>query len=403
MMTRIALLYFIILTTVCHISAQELLNMPTQNRCSFSGSEWEDEIYRFDAHPKIQVWVKEILDWGGETQNFEIIQASIENVAAIFDTAANKRYLLFSQNFVEKATGLEVYTALAHEIGHHANLHILTDARRKMEELEADQFMGYALMKSKTIDSYTKVQNVLGILPTSYPSVISLDERKDAVKSGWLRAEKLLNIKKSGNYENDPNAEAFLRAQFPFPPPPCCSPREIPRRAFATSKKLGDIATKISAVLEKQGYLYRNYLSVPNGFALVTQMEQYKADYSIRNDANRWANAPISESFIGFMDYFKRLIMPSKAHYRTFVFIVTTDAFNLKGNNITKNEAVGWYSHGINRLPKTVADMPYTEGVVVTALVYEFVVPESNRKPNQKCPNVNTQLHLEKSGIWQGL
>ena len=70
---------------------------------------------------------------------------------------------------------------------------------------------------------------------------------------------------------------------------------------------------------------------------------------------------------------------------------------------MTKKEAAAWYSQGINKLPKLVAEMPYTEGVTVTALVYEFEVPESNRKPVQKCPGVDTQKHLEKSGLWQNL
>ena len=154
--------------------------------------------------------------------------------------------------------------------------------------------------------------------------------------------------------------------------------------------------------MNQQGYVYRTFLSVPNGFALVTQMEQYNNDYTHRVDENRWANAPIGESFTGYLDYFKRLLMPSKAYYRTFVFIVTTDVFSQQGQNVSKDAASAWYGRGINRLPKSIANLPYTEGVTVTALVYEFEVPESNRKPNQKCPSVNTQLHLAKSGISKG-
>ncbi len=402
MTLRIIVFCLLSLTFSSQISAQERLNILTQNHCTFSGTEWDDELYRFDANKNVQIWVTEICQAGDVPQNFEIIQASVENVAAVFVPTTNKRYLIFSQNFIEKATRLSVYAALAHEIGHHANDHKLTDALRTVEELEADQFMGYVLAKINGIGSLQDIKRVNESLPPSYPSVLTDGERTEAKAMGWKRAEGALILKKMGDYSDDPSYDELLKAQFPFPPPPCCSPIELPHSNFGSAQKLGDIAVKLLSALNKQGYVYRTFLSVPNGFALVTQMEQYNADYSHRFDENRWTNAPVGESFIGYLDYFKRLLMPSKAYFRTFVFIVTTNAFNQQGKNVTKNEASAWYGRGINRLPRTVANMPYTEGVTVTALVYEFEVPESNRKPNQKCPSVNTQLHLEKSGISKG-
>ena len=380
--------------------AQELLNIPTQNRCTASGTEWDDELYRFEANPKVQTWITDICAAGGVSQNFEVIQASVENVAAIYDPTTNKRYLLFSQNFIEKATRASVYAALAHEIGHHVSEHRLTAAMRNVEELEADEFMGYVLQKLNGFGALEMAQKTIDILPTSYPSVISPEKRREAIKTGWQRAESLLIIKKQGDYANDPNYEKLLKAQFPFPPPQCCSPLEIPRSTFGNALKLGDVSSQLIAALNQQGYVYRSFMSVPNGFAIVTQMEQYNADYTHRTDENRWNNAPIGTSFSGYLDYFLRLVMPSKAYFRTFVFIVTTDAITQNKEVVGKDKARDWYSQGINRLPKTVAELPYTEGVEVTALVYEFVVPDSNRQPKQNCPSVNTQLHLQKSGIF---
>lgn len=382
-------------------TAQTPLSIPTQNHCLFSGT-WEDDLYQFDENTDVQKWVKEILLAGNVTQNFEIVQASVENVAAVYDSIKGKRYLLFSQNFILKASKWEVYMALAHEIGHHTNEHSLIEARRIMEELEADQFVGYVFAKLKDVSSLEATQDTAAKFPLSYPSVWKVDDRREAIKTGWQKAEQALKINTAG-FDNDPNREAFLKAQFPFPPPPCCSPREIPRTYFASAKKLGDVAQKLSNALEKQGYFYRKFLSVPDGFALVTQMEQYNDDYTCRNDQNRWSNAPISQNFDGFLDYFKRLVLPSKAYYRTFVFIITNKVFSQEGKNLTKESAGAWFGEGINRLPKTVAESLYTESATVTVLVYEFEVPESNRKPNQKCPNVDTQRHLEKSGIWQAL
>lgn len=392
---------FISLSFIHHeANAQQTLSISTQNRCTFSGSVWENDLYRFQVIPKVQDWVNEILQAGNVEKNFELIQSNVENVAAVYDVERRKRYLLFSQNFIENAkTKLEVYAAFAHEIGHHANLHSLNNERRTIEEQEADMFMGYVLAKVKGIASFNDALKIIKLLPTSYPLVITNLDRQQFIRLGWERAVLSLGID-SGEFSNDPNREAFLKAQFKFPPPPCCSPREIPKALFKSSKKLGDIAYKLSASLENNGYLSRTYLSVPNGFALVTSMEQFNnSDYTSRADNNRFTDKPVGENFKGYLDYFMRLLFPQKANFRTFVFIVTSNIFNTQGENISKEEATAWCGRGTNTLPKSIINMPYTEGVMVTCLVYEFEVPQSNRKPEQKCPTVLTQIHLERSGI----
>ena len=402
MTTKSTILCLFFTLNIVATQAQEPLSIPTQNRCTFSGSEWDDDLYRFDANQKVESWVNEITQLGNIEKNFELVPASIENVSAIFDPATQKRYVLYSQNFIEKTTKLGVFASLAHEIGHHANLHQLTEARRNVEELEADEFMGFVLAKLEGVASIEEALNITRILPTSYPQAVPLKSRAEAIKMGWSKGQKALLVNGSKGFDTD-EINDFLRAKFPFPPPPCCSPREIPSSVFSNSTQLKDVANILTESLEKQGYVYRNYLSVPDGFALVTLMEQNNADLSCRVDGNRWSGVQMKATFNGYLDYFKRLLMPAKANFRTFVFIVTAKSFNTQGNNVTKKEAAAWYSQGINKLPKLIAEMPYTEGVTVTALVYEFEVPESNRKPVQKCPGVDTQKHLEKSGLWKNL
>jgi hypothetical protein len=383
--------------------AQTALEIEPLNRCQFSGSTWESDLYRFEVSTQAQNIVKEICQVANVPQNFELIQSNVENVVAIYDIKTNKRYILYSQDFIEKAASTSiVYIAFAHEIGHHVKSHLLNEKTRGMEEHRADEFLGFVMAKlnDKAIISPSDVDSLIKKLPPSYP-LNTATQRYIDIEAGWKRAQGGLIVDKSLEFEDDDKA-AFLKAQFPFPPPPCCSPREVPRTSFVNAKNLGEVADKLTKALDNEGYTYRTFMSIPNGFALVTQMEQYNADFTHRTD-NRWADAPMNAAFVGYMDYFKSLIFPTKAYYRTFVFIVTTHAFNLQGKNISKNEAGAWYNSGINRLPKSIADLPYTERVTVTALVYEFIVPDSNRKPTQKCPNVDTQLHLDKSGIWKGL
>ncbi len=395
--------YFLLITLLINIklAAQESLNIPTGNHCAFSGLEWEEDLYKYDGNPQVEEWIKDILEAGGAKQNFITLQANVENVAAVLDPLTGKRFLLYSQNFIEKAKGkLAVFGALAHEIGHHAYAHKLTNESRAFEELEADEFMGYVLAKTKGIASLVEAQRVIEVLPSSFPAVIIAESRREAIKNGWANATKTLEINKSAGWANDPDKAEFLKAQFQVLP--CCSPLDIPRNFFLKAQTLNDIAQILGLALDKQGYYYRKFKSYKGGFALIVQMEQFNADYTFRNDQNRWAAVPMGETFKGFVDYFKTLIFPQKSNFRTFVFVVTEQIFTTQeGANVSKSEAEDWYKSGFNKLPKSIASIPVTDRLSVTALVYEFQVPESNKKPKQNCPTIDTKRHLVQSKIWQ--
>ena len=167
-------------------------------------------------------------------------------------------------------------------------------------------------------------------------------------------------------------------------------------------KLLGDVDNKLRSALDNKGYTQRSYFYVPNGFALVTQLEQYNAkDATIRNDGTRWLDYPKQEGFSGIMSYISSFIMPNKGYFRLFVFIVTNEPFGGSKQKVSKSEASAWLNQGFNKLPNAIKNAPYTEGYAVTVLVYEFEVPESNRKAKQVCPTplFDAQTHLKQAGI----
>ena len=138
------LLPLIFLSAAClPLTAQDVLELDTAHRCIYSGSMMDTELYRFPDSEKVAAWIKEIAELGGAALDFEVVQTNVENAAAVL--SGGKRYLLYSLDFVEKSTPLEVMGALAHEVGHHANAHILNQERRNIEEIEADGFMGFVL------------------------------------------------------------------------------------------------------------------------------------------------------------------------------------------------------------------------------------------------------------------
>ncbi len=381
------------------ILAQTPLSISTKNHCSYSGTAWEDELYRFDDNAQVDAWIKEILTAGNAAQNFKIVPTNVESVAAIVDNG--QRYLFYSLDFIQKANAVAVYSALAHEIGHHVNGHTLNGENTLSEESEAYFFMGYVLSKKGFPQQFL----LLELARTSEGSTKSNGagddnlKHKKTVLDGFNKATRAMQIN-ALPFDNDLQTNELTLPTFEFKK--CYATCDLNKNLFATNKTLGKVDEQLRLGLDKNGYAQRSYFSVKNGFAIVTQMEQYnQADATPRNDRTRWLEQPTRDNFSGIMDYFTSILMPNKGYFRLFVFVVTDNAFKAKDAHVSKNEAAAWLSEGANRLPKVLANMPYTEGYTVSVLVYEFEVPESNRKAKQICPTprFDAKTHFMKAGI----
>lgn len=394
--------YFQILTLLLlggtfSLSAQALLRLEHPQRCIYLPTLPEEELYAFESFDtEIRDLVAEILQKNGDLeQNFTLIQSNVENVTAIVD--GENRYLLWSLEFWETASPLLRLASLAHEMGHHLNEHALTPALQHLEEPEADEFMGYTLsMFNVPPISVQAAQKALGIEPNNAPY-----NRLTAIFNGYERADRSLHIA-SLAFDADADWDAFQKADFPFPPPDCYQAIEIGLTPFSDCRTLGEVSKKMSQTLLKGGYPYR-YLSLSDGFAVVTQLEQYQEDGSILPDSKlRWQELPKGENFAWSMDYFKTLIFPRKAYLRLFAILVTKRSYPSTATKISKDEAKAWVRKGLNRLPKTIGDQKCS-GYSVDVLVYEFEVPQTNFKPTQHCPcHLSARDHLQKTPmrIW---
>lgn len=388
--TPLVLLCLLLSAPLC---AQTLLPVNIQQRCVFSGGLMDEELYRFDDNGKVAEWVQEILDLGGAERNFQLVQTNVENVSAVLD--GRTRYLFYSLDFIQKASRVEVYGALAHEIGHHANQHTFAEGRRVIEESEADFFMGYFFSKKNIPKG--EITDFLRKMPSSYG--IGVSERLKAVLDGYDKANDALALK-SKAFDHDPKLQDVLLPTFTFRP--CYTTCDLPRTKFAGVKTLGKVDEKIRLMLDQQGYSNRSYFSVKNGFAVVTQMEQYNSkDATIRNDRTRWLEYPARDNFNGIMDYLVSIAVPNKGHFRVFVFVVQNEVFRASGDKVGKSEAAAWLGQGANRLPPAIANLAFTNDYVVSALVYEFEVPQSNWKAKQVCPTptFDARTHLVKAGM----
>lgn len=388
-------LLFVLAGAPAPISAQDVLELNIDRRCVYAGGLMDAELYRFSSSEEVAARVKEISELAHAALDFQLIQANVENVTAVVD--GETRYLLYSLDFIEKSSPLEITGTLAHEMGHHAHAHSLSEERRSVEELEADQFMGYVLSRK----GFPKpdITAFLKKMPSSYN--VPYEARWAAVLEGFERAERALQIN-SLPFDDDPKLEALTLPAFPWPPPSCNTRFELPENAFTGLKTLGEVERKLCTALDSKGYAQHSCFSVPNGFALVTQLEQYNGeDGSARNDRTRWLDYPQKDNFSGVMDYLKSVVMPQKGYFRIFVFVATNQSYGGETPRVSKAQASAWLNQGFNKLPGSVAAKPWTADYHVTALVYEFIVPESNRKPEQKCPSpsFDAKTHLGKSGL----
>ena len=149
-----------------------------------------------------------ILSVTGMSKNFTLYPCSdIENCAAV--TFNGDRYILYDKEFMEvisNNTGSwSNLSILAHEIGHHVNGHTLdlvvyaaggrdapTLAKKREEELEADEYSGFVMQKLGA--SLEQAQSAVKLYASdgddSYSTHPNKAKRLYAIKNGFERAKK---------------------------------------------------------------------------------------------------------------------------------------------------------------------------------------------------------------------
>jgi hypothetical protein len=166
-----------------------------------------------------------------------------------------------------------------------------------------------------------------------------------------------------------------------------------------------DIDTVLHLALESNGYFESSYYAVPDGFALVTRLEQIELDGSSKPDPPRWSVDPFATKGDGFsvLAYVRALFTAAPGYYRVIVFVVTPVPFGQSARTVTRSEALGWLRDGVRWLPERIAEQPYTRETRCSALIYEFEC-RTNASARLLLPSrLSSRAHLVKSGIWRRL
>lgn len=166
---------------------------------------------------------------------------------------------------------------------------------------------------------------------------------------------------------------------------------------------MNELNIKIRSALQENGYRANKYLFVENGFALITQLEQIDAEGKSVPEENRWITDVYKSKKFSIREFFKLLFKAQPGHYRTFVFIITTDYFKYSKETTSKDEIENLYVDGSPILPSEIADTPFTNDHKVILNVYEFIKHEHENTVEFNINSDIKNLHIKNSNIVETL
>jgi len=195
--------------------------------------------------------------------------------------------------------------------------------------------------------------------------------------------------------------------EFPWPPPKSSAMSLVAAgrlRAHRQLHTLADVAKTLEEAMDSCGYAERSYYRVPRGFALVSRIEQIKTDGTPKEGADRWSLKVTPSKVFDLASLFRAIFTANAGHYRIVVFVVTSKSFSESESTVEREDAVRWLHHGMQSLPLSIGNLPFTSRHTCTALIYEFEQATPNHTPEFMDPsNITGRMHLEKSGLWKEL
>jgi hypothetical protein len=195
-----------------------------------------------------------------------------------------------------------------------------------------------------------------------------------------------------------PSVQTEWIPMFPWPPPEYSVLAVLDKNYFSQSKTLFDVDDILTVALSDLGYDDRSYFEIPNGFALVTRIEQIKEDGTPFAPPARWSVMIKAYNSLNWSSYLKSLIFPPSGFFRIIVFAVTDKAFTSSHKKPTKAAAEGWLKVGFTELPASIGNKRFGPNYRCTALIYEFKKIEANEAA-QITGSLTGIEHLKKSGL----
>ena len=185
---------------------------------------------------------------------------------------------------------------------------------------------------------------------------------------------------------------------FPIPIPKPTTFEALPNRFFSKCYTLNDVDMTISNAIHNAGYFNKSYYYVPEGFALVTQLEMIDEDGTPKKENERWFLNRYKSKF-SISSYIRALFKANVGYYRCIVFIISREQFASSTKAPSRTEANNWIIFGFGTLPKEISEIPNIN-YYYTAYVYEFKKPE-NSEAFLLDNGIPCRQHLIKAKIWE--
>ncbi len=195
-----------------------------------------------------------------------------------------------------------------------------------------------------------------------------------------------------------------------WPPPDASTHQKIPRELLVPKNNQVQTWASVAARLEKalavNGYSSPGYYAVPEGFALISQLERINEDATPSPPNVRWKIKvdPASIKTFNLEAYLNALLGKDAGLFRVIAFVFTPVPIVTSGEMTTIDEAKLWVGKGGSKLPQVLSKQVYGEEMEATALIYEFEIsghgePARLNKPSEH----NGQQHLKAAKILQAL
>jgi hypothetical protein len=163
---------------------------------------------------------------------------------------------------------------------------------------------------------------------------------------------------------------------FPIPYPKPSSKYVFPKDIVTKVKNMAEMDSMILTGLRNVGYSDFSYYRIPNGYAMVTEIESIDKEAYPLAGGNRWGIQVRQMEEFSISNYLIFLFNAQKGYYRSIVFLITNKILNSDGSPATSSEMEVIIDEGSPFLPHEAKDFPIDESYRLEALIYEFEKPE---------------------------
>jgi TolB-like protein len=227
-----------------------------------------------------------------------------------------------------------------------------------------------------------------------------IEEAKDHTIQSGQQVKNVAKIPKT-NHTSMQSSINYL-PEFPWPPPAASSFAII-----SILDQMGDRQPSLhhADIILRNAFVHAghyeiSYYSVPDGFAVVSRLEQIEVDGSPKPPPARWQKRVTQLELFSLKKYLQALFVAPPGYYRLIVFVVSPHQFSQSPSIISRDIAESWLRFGGNKLPEKLAQQPYTDQYVCTALIYEFEKSDKYEVALLIQPSrLDAKTHLMKSGI----